>query len=139
MSAAITHYIRAGYPGLYVVSAEELRVEAEFKTITERLNYGLHFWSVVDGLVDVKAKTVNNANDPLEALEAVKNLPEKSVVLLKDFHLFLADPNPILLRKLKDTLLHTKLKQKLLVILGCRLCLPPELEHELTIVEFKLP
>ena len=139
MSAAITHYIRAGYPGLYVVSAEELRVEAEFKSITERLNYGLHFWSVVDGLVDVKAKTVNNANDPLEALEAVKNLPEKSVVLLKDFHLFLSDPNPILLRKLKDTLLHTKLKQKLLVILGCRLCLPPELEHELTVVEFKLP
>lgn len=139
MSAAITHYIRAGYPGLYVVSPEELRVEAEFKSITERLNYGLHFWSVVDGLVDVKAKTVNNANDPLEALEAVKNLPEKSVVLLKDFHLFLNDPNPILLRKLKDTLLHTKLKQKLLVILGCRLCLPPELEHELTVVEFKLP
>jgi ATP-dependent 26S proteasome regulatory subunit len=139
MSAAITHYIRAGYSGLYVVSPEELRVEAEFKSITERLNYGLHFWSVVDGLVDVKAKTVNNANDPLEALEAVKNLPEKSVGLLKDFHLFLNDPNPILLRKLKDTLLHTKLKQKLLVILGCRLCLPPELEHELTVVEFKLP
>ena len=139
MSSTITHYIRAGYPGLYVISAEELRVEAEFKSITERLNYGLHFWSVVDGLVDVKAKTVNNANDPLEALEAVKNLPEKSVVLLKDFHLFLADPNPILLRTLKDTLLHTKLKQKLIVILGCRLCLPPELEHELTIVEFKLP
>jgi len=139
MSAAITHYIRAGYPGLYVVSPEELRVEAEFKAIAETLNYSLHFWSVVDGLVDVKAKTVNNANDPLEALEAVKNLPEKSVVLLKDFHLFLNDPNPILLRKLKDTLLHTKLKQKLLVILGCRLCLPPELEHELTIVEFKLP
>ena len=139
MSSAITHYIRAGYPGLYVVSAEELRVEAEFKSIAETLSYGLHFWSVVDGLIDVKNKTVTNANDPLEALEAVKNLPEKSVVLLRDFHLFLNDPNPILLRKLKDTLLHTKLKQKLLVILGCRLCLPPELEHELTVVEFKLP
>lgn len=139
MSSTITHYIRAGYPGLYIVSTEELRVEAEFKTITETLNYGLHFWSVVDGLIDVKAKTVNSANDPLEALEAVKNLSEKSVVLLKDFHLFLAEPNPILLRKLKDTLLHTKLKQKLLVVLGCRLCLPPELEHELTVVEFKLP
>jgi len=139
VGAKIVHYIQAGYPGLYVVSAEEQRVEAEFKTIASALNYGLHFWSVVDGLIDVKAKTVNNANDPLEALEAVKNLPEKSVVLLKDFHLFLNDPNPILLRKLKDTLLHTKLKQKLLVILGCRLCLPPELEHELTVVEFKLP
>ncbi len=68
MSSTITHYIRAGYPGLYVVSAEELRVEAEFKSIAEKLNYGLHFWSVVDGLIDVKNKTVTNANDPLEAL-----------------------------------------------------------------------
>ena len=139
MAAAITHYIDAAFPGLYVVSAEELRVEAEFQAITERLGYSLHFWSVVDGLVDVKAKTVKNANDPLEVLEAVTSLPAKSVVLLKDFHLHLTDPNPFLLRKLKDTLLHAKTKQKTLVILGCRLCLPPELEHELTIVEFKLP
>ena len=53
MSSTITHYIRAGYPGLYVVSAEELRVEAEFKSITERLNYGLHFWSVEIGRAHV--------------------------------------------------------------------------------------
>lgn len=139
MSSTITNYIRAGYPGLYVVSPEELRVEAELKAIVERLNYTLHFWSVVDGLIDVKAKTAKNANDPLEALEAVGSLPEKSVVLLKDFHLFLNEPNPILLRKLKDTLLHAKMKQKQVIILGCRLCLPAELEHELTVVEFKLP
>jgi ATP-dependent 26S proteasome regulatory subunit len=139
MAAAITHYIDAAFPGLYVVSAEELRVEAEFQAITERLGYSLHFWSVVDGLVDVKAKTVKNANDPLEVLESVTSMPAKSVVLLKDFHLHLTDPNPFLLRKLKDTLLHAKTKQKTLVVLGCRLCLPPELEHELTVVEFKLP
>ena len=138
-ATTIINYLRAGYSGLYVVSPEELRVEAEFKAITERLNYQLHFWSVVDGLIDVKNKTVKPANDPLEMLEAVGTLPEKSVVLLKDFHQFLNDPNPILLRKLKDTLLHAKLKQKVIVVLGCRLCLPPELEHEITIVEFRLP
>ena len=32
-----------------------------------------------------------------------------------------------------------KTKSKTLIILGCRLCLPPELEHELTVVEFALP
>ena len=139
MSLALTNYIRAGYPGLYVVSPEELRVEAEFRAIADRLSYHLHFWSVVDGLVDVASKTVKNANDPLEALEAVGSLPEKSLVLLKDFHLFLGDPNPILLRKLKDTLLLAKMRQKVVVILGCRLCLPPELERELTVIEFQLP
>jgi len=139
VGSKIVHYLRAGYPGLYVVSAEELRLEAEFKAITATVRYTLHIWSVVDGLVDVAAKVVKNATDPLEALEAVTTLREKSLILLRDFHLFLADPNPILLRKLKDTLLHAKLKQKVIVILGCRLCLPPELEHELTVVEFTLP
>ena len=32
-----------------------------------------------------------------------------------------------------------KTKYKTLIILGCRLCLPPELERELTVVEFALP
>ena len=83
--------------------------------------------------------TVTDANDPLEVLEAVTKLPEKSLVLLKDYHLHFNEPNPILLRKFKDTLMHAKTAQKLLIILGCRLCLPPELEHELTVVEFSLP
>ena len=140
LSAAILNYVRAGYPGLYLVSAEELRVEAEFKTLPSRLpGYTLHFWSTVDGLVDVKNRTIVNANDPLEVLEAVTRLPEKSLVLLKDYHLHLTDPNPILLRKFKDTLLHAKVKQKTLVVLGCRLCLPAELEHELTVVQLQLP
>ncbi len=87
----------------------------------------------------MKNKTITNANDPLEVLEAITKLPEKSLVLLKDYHLHFNDPNPILLRKFKDTLLHAKVKQKTLVVLGCRLCLPAELEHELTVVQLQLP
>jgi hypothetical protein len=139
MGRQITHYVRAGYPGLYVVSPEELRVESDLRAIAGHLDYSLHFWSVVDGLVDTARHTQKPANDPLEVLDAIGSLPEKSVVLLRDFHLFLADPNPILLRKLKDTLLHAKMKQKVVVVLGCRLCLPPELDHELTVVESRLP
>ena len=95
MTSSLTNYIRAGYPGLYVVSPEEQRVEAEFKAIAQQLNYSLHFWSVVDGLVDVKNKSVKAANNPIEALVAVESLPEKSLVVLKDFHLYLAEPHPI--------------------------------------------
>jgi ATP-dependent 26S proteasome regulatory subunit len=140
LSSSILNYVRAGYPGLYLVSAEELRVEAEFKDLLNHLNgYTLHFWSTVDGLVDVKNRTIVGANDPLEVLEAITKLPEKSLILLKDYHLHFAEPNPILLRKFKDTLLHAKVKQKTLVVLGCRLCLPAELDHELTVIELQLP
>ena len=139
MKSQIINYIRAGYPGLYLVSHEEQRVALEMTRIAQELNYNLVFWSVVDGLVDTQKGTNNSANDPLEALIAIKDLKEKTLILLRDFHLFLEDPNPILIRQLKDVLQEAKTKSKTLIILGCRMVLPPELERELTIVEFALP
>jgi SpoVK/Ycf46/Vps4 family AAA+-type ATPase len=139
MHGRIINYIRAGYPGLYLVSSEELRVQAEMQETAKELKYNLFFWSVVDGLVDISKGTTAACNDPLEALIAIGELKEQTIILLQDFHLFLADPNPILIRKFKDVLQHAKTKQKTLIILGCRLCLPPELERELTVIEFALP
>lgn len=140
MRGKIINYVRAGYPGLYVVSHEEQRVDGEMKAIAKQLKYNLVFWSVVDGLVNATAKTSTpTAQEPLEALIAIQELPEKSIVLLRDFHLFLSDPNPILIRQLKDVLQQAKTKNKTLIIMGCRICLPPELERELTVVEFALP
>jgi len=139
MKSNITNYIRAGYPALYLVSPEEQRVEAEMHQIAQNLNYHLHFWSVVDGLVDSKTGQSRQANDPLEALIAIQDLKEKSIILLRDFHLFLQDPNPILIRQLKDVLQTAKTKNKTPIILGCRLCLPPELERDITVIEFALP
>jgi SpoVK/Ycf46/Vps4 family AAA+-type ATPase len=133
------NYIRAGYPGLYLVSPEEQRVALEMTRIVQELKYNLVFWSVVDGLVDTQKGTNNSANDPLEALIAIKDLKEKTLILLRDFHLFLEAPNPILIRQLKDMLQMAKTKSKVLVILGCRMVLPPELERELTVIEFALP
>ena len=139
MKQKIINYIRAGYPGLYLVSHEEQRVAVAMTRIAQELKYNLVFWSVVDGLVDVEKGTNNTANDPLEALIAIRNMKEKTLILLRDFHLFLQDPNPILIRQLKYVLQIAKTKSKTLVILGCRMVLPPELEREITIVEFSLP
>jgi hypothetical protein len=66
-------------------------------------------------------------------------MKEKTLILLRDLHLFLQDPNPILIRKFKDVLQEAKTKSKTLIILGCRMVLPPELEREITIIEFALP
>ena len=139
MRERIINYIRAGYPGLYLVSHEEQRVDAEMKAIAQELNYDLHLWSVVDGLVDAQNSKARSANDPLEVLIAISELKEKSIIVLKDFHLFLTDPNPILVRQLKDVLQRAKTQNKTLIIVGCRLVLPPELEREVTVVEFSLP
>ena len=140
MGSKILHYIQAGYPALFLVSPEEQRVEAELKIVLAHLDkYSLCYWSVVDGLVDTATKQINNCNDALEVLQAIHEQKERTITLLKDYHLHLEDPNPILLRKLKDVLLDAKTKQKTLLILGCRLVLPPELEREITVLEFGLP
>jgi AAA+ superfamily predicted ATPase len=139
MGRRIINYIRAGYPGLYLVSHEEQRVAVEMTRIAKDLKYQLVFWSAVDGLVSVDNKTATAANDPLEALIAVGEMKEKTLIVLRDFHLFLQDPNPILIRKFKDVLQEAKTKSKTLIILGCRIVSPPELERELTVIEFALP
>jgi hypothetical protein len=139
MGAKIAHYLQAGYPALYLVSHEDQRVEAELNAIAHHLDYNLAFWSVIFGLVETRTHKVHQAQEPIEALQAIESLPEKSMILLKDFHLFLADANPILICKMKAVLMEAKTQSKTLVVLGCRLCLPPELEREITVLDFALP
>jgi len=139
MRTTITNYIRAGYPGIYLVSHEETRVEAELKVIAETLNYRLHAWSTTEGLTDTSDGGTRAASDPLEALQAIGELPENTLILLRDLHLFLQDNNPVLIRALKDELATAKTKGKCLIILGCRQVLPPELEREFTLLDFSLP
>lgn len=139
MRQKLINYIRAGYSGLYIVSAEEQRVEAEIKAVAESVQFNLCYWSIVEGLIDTGTGNITPSNDPLEVLQAIGDVKEKTIVLLKDFHLCLVDPNPVILRKLKDVLLQAKTSSKTLIILGCRLHLPPELERDLTVIEFALP
>ena len=139
MRQEITNYIRAGYPGIYIVSHEEQRVEAEVKAVANTLEYRLFAWSTTTGLVDTTAGNIRQANDPLDAIEAVEELPESSLVLLRDFHMFLDDGNPVLVRAIKDALSRCKTQGKCLVLLGCRQVLPPELEREMCMIHFMLP
>lgn len=153
MRTIITNYIRSAKAGIYIQSYEEARVEAELKRIVETLNdiarkkgkekdkeWELYIWSITMGLINVKEQSViSDTEDPIAMLEAITKLPEKSIVVARDFHALLADPNPVLVRKVKDTLISGKTSNKVFIIVGCRLCLPPELEKELSVLEFKLP
>jgi len=139
MKTKITNYVRAGYPGIYLVSHEESRVEAELKIVAQATKYRLYAWSTTEGLIDTADGTVRAASDPLEALQAIQELPENTLILMRDLHMFLADNNPVLVRALKDALTVGKTKGKVLIILGCRQVLPPELEREFVLMDFNLP
>jgi len=53
------------------------------KSIAKDLKYNLVFWSAVDGLVDISKNQTTAANDPLEALIAIKDMKEKTLILLR--------------------------------------------------------
>jgi len=139
MKNIICNYIRAGYPGIYLVSCEETRIEAEMKAIAQNLKYRLFAWSITEGLVETVDGRTQSAQDPVELLAAVDDLPENTLLLLKDFHQFLEDGSPVLVRKVKESLRVGKTKGRVLVVVGCRLALPPELEREFVVVNFALP
>src|ERR1043166_6367609 len=157
MRNQITNKLRAAYPCLYVVSHEEQRVEAEVRAITKALNYTFLHWSVTTGLIKAPgggapAELIAETDDYLAMLDAFlahrvndqgeiegTRVPNKSVVLLRDFHLHLGEPDAMLIRKLKDAFQLAKNSNRHLIILGCALRLPAELEKEIAAVEYKLP
>ncbi len=94
MKETIKNYIRAGYSGLYLLSHEEQRVEAEFKAIAKELNHKLYVWSITGGLIDTESGKAIDCHDAVDTLETIAGLPEDSIVLLLDYHLFFDDPNP---------------------------------------------
>jgi hypothetical protein len=139
MRQAIIDYIKAGYPGIYLVSHEEVRAEAELKEAAKATKHKLYAWSSTLGIIDTDTGRSMGGEDPMEAIIAVSGLADNSIVLLRDFHMSLQDAAPMLVRAFKDALSHAKSKGKCLVILGCRKTLPPELEREFVTVEMALP
>jgi len=139
MRNQILNYLRAGYPGIYLVSSEEARVEAELKSIAQTLDYRLLAWSVTEGLVDTADGQVREVPEPLQMLQLIDELPESTLIVLRDFQLFLEENNPVLSRALRDRLRVGKTKGRAIVVLGCRVVLPPELEREFVVVHFALP
>jgi len=139
----LSTYLQAGYPGLAVITSEEAHAEAEIASVCTSLKRHLHAWSSTEGLVDVKEGRVTACPDPLDALQLLDgmfaNTSPRHVVLLRDLQLHLDQSDPMLVRRIKDILRVAKSNGHALILLGCRLKLPPELDHEITHVDFSLP
>jgi len=148
MNKQVLNYLKAGCSGIFVVSHEETRVESDiFSTVAELSDWSLYVWSVTQGLVKVDLTTrcpveeIGETQEPVAMLETVAKFPERTVVLLRDFHAFLKpqESNPMLVRKLRDTLASGKNRNVSIVSVGCTLNLPPEIEKEVVVIDFALP
>lgn len=160
--------IKAGYGCIQVITAEEDRAvhaitniaRKELAHSTKRPNgYNIWSWAVTKGLRDSsgnmvvveatqpdgsKRPTPDNmvkSKDPVIALDyfMTGNVEKFSIVILKDFHLYLKQANPMLLRLLKEAIAYGRRTNRHLVIVGCQLHMQPELEKEIHSIEMPLP
>jgi len=137
--------IRARYPILYIVSWEEPRVSEALIGIGKRSSKKVYEWSCSGGIVpagtplqSVKMRK-SGTKDPLVALDEVVEEIEPAIYIFKDFHPFLTKSNYAVVRKLRDIAQGLKSSYKTLVLLSPFLEPPPELEKDVTVIDYHLP
>src|SRR5882724_2448883 len=137
--------IRARYPILYIISSEEMRVQALVTEIARKRQKKAFEWSYSTGIVPVgtslQSQKHRNAStkDPLVALDQVIEQVEPAIFIFKDFHPFLTRNNSVIVRKLKEIALHLKNSFKTIVLISPTMEIPTELEKEITVLNFPLP
>jgi AAA+ superfamily predicted ATPase len=85
--------------------------------------------------------TSGNTTDPLSALDAVLQHVEPAIYLFKDFHPFTEEArcNIAIIRRLKDVAFLLRDSYKTIVIVAPMLRIAPELDKDVTLIEFLPP
>ncbi len=135
--------IRAGYPGIILVTHEESRAIDLLKHTAEQLERPLYVWNTAQSLTEVTDLNHNrwqssNLEEPIALLEHSANMGS-CILLMQDMNLWLNDPNPLLFRKLKIALSTMKTRGITLVFTMPVLKLPPDLEKAFSVIDFELP
>jgi AAA+ superfamily predicted ATPase len=144
-SQEVETLIRARYPILYIQSSEESRLQAVISEIAQRRQKQLFEWSCSLGLLpagtSIQASKAKNSptREPLAALDFVVEHAEPAIFLFKDLHPFLTRSNHLVIRRLKEIALHLKNSFKSVIIVSPLMEIPPELEKEITVLNFPLP
>ena len=133
-------FLRARYPIIYINTIEEDRVEYVIrKNVKTNFNRSIYTWDFVDGYNNNPNNKGFAKRNPLQALELVERLTDKTqaLFLLKDFNRFLTDLS--ISRKLRNISRILKLQPKTIIIIGSDLTIPVELQDLITVIQFQLP
>jgi len=135
--------IRARYPIIYILSSEENRVIKKIQEVMENApekyeDKSIYIWSIVSGFRNIEDLDNKGPDqDPLKALSFIEENPGLGIYILNDFNFYME--NDRIIRKLKELAGLLKKVKKNLIIINSQLIIPPELEKEITVVEFPLP
>lgn len=139
--------LRSHYPLIYIVSSEEQRVVAAIQQVGRSVERKIYHWSCLAGLTSwpptanplESGLEESTTADPVAALKYVLSFKEKAIFVFKDFHQFLAQNNPELLRLLREAAQKLPGTSKTIILTGPSLVLPFDLEKEVAFIDFPLP
>ena len=140
MKQELNTYIRARYPILWVVTPEEKRALDEIESLAKEQKKRLLLWSGTLGVQNPatrKQEPDTTKRDPFAVLTAILDEDAASIWILRDFHPFLRDGNVV--RRLREVAFALGTSNKTVILLGPVLNIPPELEKEITVIDFDLP
>ena len=137
--------IRARYPLIYVLTWEEGRVLAQVTALSAERDKKVFEWSITTGLVPGGTSIQSQKHrdtatqDPLVALDRVVEQIDPAIYIFKDFHPFLARSNMAIIRRLREIAAFLKNSYKTILLVSPMLEIPPDLEKDVTVVDFDLP
>jgi len=130
--------IRSRYPIIYLITWEEMRLKRLIQSLATSLNKQLYTWSVSAGM-ESNGRTVEENKTAEAALDFIEKSSDNAVFILKDFHPFLKEEMTVVIRRLRDLSVRLKRSYKTIIIVSPILTIPPELEKEISVLDFPLP
>jgi SpoVK/Ycf46/Vps4 family AAA+-type ATPase len=135
--------LRARYPLIYIVGAEEEPIATVLLQVADRSQpiRKLCFWDIVRGWNDNGA----DKGSPMAALNRIAKAPinEPAIFVLQDLHPILKSPlqppHVPIVREIKNLASELKRSRKTLILTSYSLDIPPEFIEETTTIDFPLP
>jgi SpoVK/Ycf46/Vps4 family AAA+-type ATPase len=135
--------LRARYPLIYIVGAEEEPIETVLLQVADKSQPAreLRFWDIVRGWSDNGA----DKGSAIAALGRVAKAPadKPAIFVLQDLHPVLKSPlqppHVPIVREIKNLTRELKRSRKTLILTSYSLDVPPEFIEETTTIDFPLP
>jgi SpoVK/Ycf46/Vps4 family AAA+-type ATPase len=125
----LTALIRANTPLIVIETQDEGRVIELFRQALSQVWRALHRWSITEGLRRLDLDREDEPQGPPDAsaaLQAIKQADQRGIYLLLDFHPYLGYASSQ--RQLRDIVQRRHTLPHVLVLVGAKVELPPELE-----------
>lgn len=145
-SDQLAMYIRAGCAVIFMHTSEESRAESEIKLLVDNhfskgdARRELFVWSNTEGIrtPEEEPPIPPQNSDPVAALNFFyRDVHESSILIMHDLHHFFKVP--VISRRLRDAARDFKQKRKTIIIVSPVASIPPELERDILMFDYKLP